>query len=110
MPQRPGAVTLPRIKPGSINQTSEKKTSSPLFRRLSEEDLLAPDSRDIVQTWLSVQPEPNKRVQFVREVKNKEKKIIRHPRIEFDITDSLPDIDQHVQNIDSKAFTPLQSG
>jgi hypothetical protein len=83
---------------------------SPLFKRLSQEDLISPDSNDIVKTWLFVHPEPNKHVQFARDDKNQNSEKIRTRSLVMDTIDSLPDLDQHVPHLDLTMFHPIQSG
>jgi hypothetical protein len=98
---RPKTITLPSIKKQLQIPNGNK---SPLFKSLSQENLVSPNSHDIVKTWLSIQPEANKRVKFAREAHNKERKT---RRFTFNTVDSLPDIDQHVPNLD---LTPFQPG
>jgi hypothetical protein len=86
------------------------ENKSPLFKRLSQEDLISPNSNDIVKTWLFVQPEPNKRVQFARDDKNQTSQKIRTSSLVLDTIESLPDLDQHVPHLDLSLFHPIQSG
>ncbi|CAF1323655.1 unnamed protein product [Adineta steineri] len=95
--ERPKIISIPSSVTRDGNLPSINGHQSPLFKRLSQVDLLPPNSHDIVKTWLFIQPESNKRVQFATDDNNTNEK----PRTNSDLIESLPDIDQHIP---SKSF------
>ncbi|CAF1362983.1 unnamed protein product [Adineta steineri] len=95
--KRPKIISIPSSVTRDGNLPSINGHQSSLFKRLSQVDLLPPNSHDIVKTWLFIEPESNKRVQFATDDNNRNEK----PRTNSDLIESLPDIDQHIP---SKSF------
>ena len=78
---RPKKLTLPLI-----HRPANHSESSPLFRRLSQDDLVSPDSHELVATWLFVHPDSSKPI---------EQRPRANSKSILEITDSLPQIDEN---------------
>ncbi|CAF3529923.1 unnamed protein product, partial [Rotaria sp. Silwood2] len=104
--ERPKTIALPKIKHESNKQTVNDN-KSPLFKSLNQEDLISPDSNDTIKSWLLLQPEPNKRVQFANNVNNNDETT---SRLIINKTGSLSDIDQHVHQSNLTPIHEIQSG
>ncbi|CAF2935806.1 unnamed protein product [Rotaria sp. Silwood2] len=103
--ERPKTIALPKIKHESNKQTVNDN-KSPLFKSLNQEDLISPDSNDTIKSWLLLQPEPNKRVQFANNVNNNDETT---SRLIINKTGSLSDIDQHVHQSNLTPIHEIQS-
>ncbi|CAF0983381.1 unnamed protein product [Adineta ricciae] len=108
--ERPKTMLLPQLRnEGTLPTITEKR--SPFFKTLSQDDLLSPDSNDLVQTWLFDQPEANKHVQFARE-ETSERQATSSPRLRNiyqqppppTVTASLPEI--KIENKSAKPRDP----
>lgn len=69
--ERPKKLQLSQIQQNSTRKSLANDESG-LFKSLSKEDLLSPDSNDIIKKWLSTESEPSKRVQFAHNIQAKD--------------------------------------
>ncbi|CAF4013411.1 unnamed protein product [Rotaria magnacalcarata] len=99
------ATVLPKLKQQS-NKKLVNNNQSELLKSLSQEDLLVPDSNDIIKKWLSVKPEPNKRVKFANSIEDKDEKT---SQLTTNETNSLSDINQYVHALNLAPVNSPQS-
>ncbi|CAF3408385.1 unnamed protein product [Rotaria socialis] len=100
--RRSKATVLPKLKQQS-NKKLVNSNQSGLLKSLSHEDLLLPDSNDIITKWLSVKPEPNKHVKFANSIEDKDEKT---SQLTANETNSLSDINQYVHALN---LTPVNT-
>ncbi|CAF1374879.1 unnamed protein product [Rotaria sordida] len=103
--ERPKTIVLPKIKQESNKQTIHDNRS-PLFKSLKQENLLSPNSNNVIKNSLLVHSESNKRVKFSNNVNNNGETT---SQLTNDKTDSLLDNDQHIHQSNLTRIYEIQS-